>query len=168
MSFSFNHKIEINRKTTRLRTFEVCVPTHVSLPMFIMQVLASQFAFLANRTAEHTVSPLFWPFNCIKIGGHVALLSNPTLYYLYHAFNISETKHVIKHLTTHQTFRNFAAFGKNFETTSVKTLKTISKLLMVNMELAITECRSDCLKFDLNLPKMAFISLVEKHVMNCL
>ena len=47
--------------------------------MFIMQVLASQLPFLA----ELAVPPLFWPDNCIKIGGHVALLSGPTVYTLY-------------------------------------------------------------------------------------
>ena len=51
--------------------------------MFIMQVLASQLPFLANRNAELAVPPLFWPDNCIKIGGHVALLSGPTVYTLY-------------------------------------------------------------------------------------
>ena len=74
------HKIEINRKATRVGTFEVYVSTHVSLRMFIMQVLASQLPFLANRNAELAVSPLFWPVNCIKIGGHVALLSVPAVY----------------------------------------------------------------------------------------
>ena len=51
--------------------------------MFIMQVLASQLPFLANRNAELAVPPLFWPDTCIKIGGHVALLSGPTVYTLY-------------------------------------------------------------------------------------
>ena len=36
--------------------------------------------FLANRNDELAVPPLFWPVNCIKIGGHVALLGGPTLY----------------------------------------------------------------------------------------
>ena len=45
-----------------------------------MQVLASQLPFLAIRNAELAVPPLFWPDNCIKIGGHVALLSGPTVY----------------------------------------------------------------------------------------
>ena len=44
-----------------------------------MQALASQLPFLANRNAEHTVPPLFWPVNCIKIEGHVALLSGPAI-----------------------------------------------------------------------------------------
>ena len=77
------HRIEINRKATRVGTFEVCVSTHVSLRIFIMQVLASQLPFLANRNAELAFPPLFWPDNCIKIGGHVALLSGPTVYTLY-------------------------------------------------------------------------------------
>ena len=51
--------------------------------MFIMQVLASQLPSLANRNAELAVPPLFWPVNCIKIGGHVVLLSGPTVYSLY-------------------------------------------------------------------------------------
>ena len=48
-----------------------------------MQVLASQLHFLTNRNAELAIPPLFWPVNCIKIGGHVALLSDPTVYSLY-------------------------------------------------------------------------------------
>ena len=47
--------------------------------MFIMQVLASQLHFLANGNAEMAIPPLFWPVNCIKIGGHVALLSDHTV-----------------------------------------------------------------------------------------
>ena len=38
-------------------------------------------AFSGN--AELAVPPLFWSDNCIKIGGHVALLSGPTIYTLY-------------------------------------------------------------------------------------
>ena len=48
-----------------------------------MQVLASQLHFLANKNAELAIPPLFWPVNCIKIGGHVALPSDPTVYSLY-------------------------------------------------------------------------------------
>ena len=48
-----------------------------------MQVLASQLLFLANRNAELAIPPLFWPVNSIKIGGHVALLSDPTVNCLY-------------------------------------------------------------------------------------
>ena len=51
--------------------------------MFIMRVLASQLHFLANRNARLAIPPLFWPVNCIKIGGHVAMLSGPTVYSLY-------------------------------------------------------------------------------------
>ena len=51
--------------------------------MFVMQVMASQVHFLANKNAELANPPLFWPVNCIKIGGHVALLSDPTVYSLY-------------------------------------------------------------------------------------
>ena len=56
--------------------------------MFIMQVLASQLLFLANRNAELAVPPLFWPVNCIKIEGHIALLSGLTVYYLYCATSV--------------------------------------------------------------------------------
>ena len=72
-----NHRIEINIKATRVGAFEVCVR------MFIMQVLASQLPFLTNTNAELAVPPLFWPVNCIKIEGHVAHLSGPTVYSLY-------------------------------------------------------------------------------------
>ena len=48
-----------------------------------MQALASQLPFLANTNAELAVPPLFWPDKCIKIGGHVALLSGSTVYTLY-------------------------------------------------------------------------------------
>ena len=51
--------------------------------MFIMQILPGQLPFLANRNVELAVPPLLWPDNCIKIGGHVALLSGPTVYTLY-------------------------------------------------------------------------------------
>ena len=47
--------------------------------MFIMQVLASQLHFLANRNADFVVRPLFRPTNGIKIGVHVELLSGPTV-----------------------------------------------------------------------------------------
>ena len=57
--------------------------------MFIMQVLASQLHFLANKNAELAIPPLFWPVNCIKIGGHVALLSDPTVYSLYCDSNVT-------------------------------------------------------------------------------
>ena len=94
MSVAIDHRIEINRKATRVGTFEVCVSTHVSLRMFIMQVLASQLPFLANRNAEVAVPPLFWPDTCIKIGGHVALLSGPTVYTLYCAIDTRKTRYI--------------------------------------------------------------------------
>ena len=62
----------------------------VALRMFIMQVLASQLHFLANRNAELAVPPLFWPVNCIKIRGHVALLSCPSIYFLFYGFTHME------------------------------------------------------------------------------
>ena len=36
------------------------------------------------RNAELAVPPLFWPVNCIKIGGHVALLSCRSIYFLFY------------------------------------------------------------------------------------
>ena len=48
-----------------------------------MQVLATQLHFLANRNAGLAIPLLFWPVNWIKIGGHVALLSGPTVHSLY-------------------------------------------------------------------------------------
>ena len=60
-SLTLGHKIEIKRKVTPVGIFEVCVPTHVALRMFIMQVLASQLHFPANRNAELVVLQLFWP-----------------------------------------------------------------------------------------------------------
>ena len=44
--------------------------------------------FLANRNPGLANPPLFWPVNCIKIRGHVALLSGPTVYSLYWGINI--------------------------------------------------------------------------------
>ena len=69
---------KINRKATRVGTFEVSVSTHVSLRMFIMQVLASQLHFLANSHAELAVPPLR-----NNKGTYVALLSSLTVYTLY-------------------------------------------------------------------------------------
>ena len=102
--FAFNywypsHRIG-NKRATQVGTFEVCVVTHVALRMFIMQVLASQLHFLANRNAEQAIPPLFWPVNCIKIGGHVALLSCPSIYFLFYSqvsdvvkFNMADRVH---------------------------------------------------------------------------
>ena len=56
-----------------------------------MQLLASQLHFLANKNAELAIPPLFWPVDCIKVGGHVALLSDPTVYSLYCALSTSTT-----------------------------------------------------------------------------
>ena len=65
-----------------------------------MQVLASQLAFLANRNAELAVPPLFWPVNCIKIKGHVALLSGPTVYTLYCGYSIKSERKQMRAVTT--------------------------------------------------------------------
>ena len=69
---------KINRKATRVGTFEVCVATYVPLRMFIMQVLASQLHFLTNRNAELAVPPLHK-----NRGKYVALLNSLTIYTLY-------------------------------------------------------------------------------------
>ena len=94
----------MNSEVTRVGAFEVYVPTNVVLRMFIMQVLASQLHFLANRNAGLAIPPLFWPVNCIKIGKHVALLSCPTVHSLYcgiglavYTENISQTSTCSKH-----------------------------------------------------------------------
>ena len=47
-----------------------------------------------HRHAELAIPPLFWPVNCIKIGGHVALsggrvLSGPTVYSLYYVRDLN-------------------------------------------------------------------------------
>ena len=55
----------------------------VSPRMFIIQTPASQLHILANRNAALSILPIFWPVNCIKIRGHVALLSGSTLFILY-------------------------------------------------------------------------------------
>ena len=55
-----------------------------------MQVLPSQLLFLANRNAGLATLPLFWPVNCIKIEGHVVLLSDPTVNCLYCGMSVKE------------------------------------------------------------------------------
>ena len=69
-------------RATRVGTFEVRVTTHVTLRVFIMQILVSQLPFLANRNTELAVPLLFWPVNRMKIGGRVELLRGPTVYLL--------------------------------------------------------------------------------------
>ena len=63
---------EKTRRSSWVGLFDVCV----ALRMPIMH-------FLANRNTELAVPPLFWPVNCIKIGGHVELPSYPTVHSLY-------------------------------------------------------------------------------------
>ena len=69
----------ISSKRVLISSERVLCLTHVTLRIFIMQVLASQLLFLANRNAGQAIPPLFWPVNCIKSVGHVALLSDPTV-----------------------------------------------------------------------------------------
>ena len=62
---------------TRVRTFEICVLTHDALRMFIMvQILASQLHFLANRNTELTAIVLVTKLHK-RMGGHAVSLSNP-------------------------------------------------------------------------------------------
>ena len=78
-SLSLTKEEKIKRRVTRVGAFEDCVASHVGLRMFNMRVLASRLPFLANRNTELVVPLLFWPVNCIKIEGHVALLIGPTV-----------------------------------------------------------------------------------------
>ena len=48
-----------------------------TLRMFIMHILKS-VAFSVKKYTKLAVLSLFWPVNCIKIEGHVALLSGPS------------------------------------------------------------------------------------------
>ena len=81
--------------------------------MFNMQVLASQFHFQANRNAELAIPPLSWPVSCIKIRGHVALPSGPTVYSLYCDSNIEtnnaaiNNKYILMHNFTIATCLKF-------------------------------------------------------------
>ena len=76
------HRRENKQKGHSSRTVEVSVSTHVALRMFIMQVLASRLHFLANRNTELPGPLILWPVNCVKMRGHVALVSGPTVYSL--------------------------------------------------------------------------------------
>ena len=69
-----------------------------------MQVLASQLHFLANRNAELAIPPLFWPVNCIKIGGHVAPLSCPSIYFLFYATTTHNRLSLIIHVVVSSCF----------------------------------------------------------------
>ena len=51
------HRIGNDREATRVGIYEVCNTARVALFMFIMQVLASQLHFLANRNAGLDVPP---------------------------------------------------------------------------------------------------------------
>ena len=45
----------MNRRATGVGTFQVCVPTHVALRMFIMQVLASQLHYSFTSTPHQLI-----------------------------------------------------------------------------------------------------------------
>ena len=71
---------ELKRRATRVGNFEVFVPGIVH----VHYVSSGQsIAFFADENAELAVPPLFWPVNCINIGGQVALPTSPTFYSLY-------------------------------------------------------------------------------------
>ena len=82
--------------------------------MFIMQVLASQLHFLANRNAGLAILPLFWPVNWIKIGGHVVLLSGPTVYSLYCGLvmKLTADQYCYVYLSTFEEFCIVESFGQ--------------------------------------------------------
>ena len=96
-----------------------------------MQVLASQLRFLANRNAGQAIPPLFWPVSCIKIGGSVALLSDPTVNCLYCATSSNlEWSKSLQDLPT-LTIKEIELF---FEETGMtgKTIKRADNLLFEN------------------------------------
>ena len=82
-AFSYKHRIENKQGSRNSEPLMLMSPRMSHYALFIMQVLASQLHFLANRNAELAIPPLFWPVNYIKIGGHVALLCDPAVYSLY-------------------------------------------------------------------------------------
>ena len=100
-----------------------------------MQVLASQLHFLANRNAGLAIPPLFWPVNCIKIGGHVALLSGPTVDSLYCG---SGNKYSFHHVATddiHKIDNGYALVIHNY------TAKNATSLLQdVDFTGLVTTC----------------------------
>ena len=52
---------------------------------------AQSIALSGQRNAEPAVLALFWPVNCIKIGGHVALLGScPSIYFLFDSMMITK------------------------------------------------------------------------------
>ena len=56
-----------------------CMKFRLLFPAVLIDFPNSKFKSLSNRGMIH----------CIKIGGHVALLSGPTIYYLYCDLEIS-------------------------------------------------------------------------------
>ena len=88
-----------------------------------MQVLASQLHFLANRNAGLAIiETLDWPVNCIKIGGHVALLSGPTVYSLYCAKDVNANTVSMKLFTEHAN-----ACNTEMDNLKIENLKLMSE-----------------------------------------
>ena len=95
------------QKITRVGTFDVCVATYVALRMFIMQVMAGQLHFLANSNAgrDGLSAPLLWPDNCIKIGGHIALL------FISYTVILISLQNKCFRLAVYSVMSNFGAFS---------------------------------------------------------
>ena len=91
-----------------------------------MQVLASQLHFLANRNAGLAIPPLFWPVNCIKIGGHVVLLSGPTVYSLYCGNTIATAFQVLR--STHDIIAHFGEMVSSFSQSQLLILEMVTIL----------------------------------------
>ena len=82
----------MNRRASCVGTFEVFEAAHVALRTLIISIFsASQLHFLANRNAE--LAGAWQPVNCINIGRHVALLSGPSIHFLFYGHDPSDNIH---------------------------------------------------------------------------
>ena len=82
-SVYYIHRIENKQKGHSSRNLSSLCP-HACRITHVHYVNSGQsIAFSDNRNAGLAIPPLFWPVNCIKIGGHVALLSCSTVHSLY-------------------------------------------------------------------------------------
>ena len=78
------------------------------------------FFWPINRNAGQAIPPLFWPVNCIKIGGHVALLSDLTVNCLYCDQHNEGKKTTISHFQNANFIQqtktlNFVYFSSNIQ-----------------------------------------------------
>ena len=78
--------VEKYRKMWKIQSCEVCdFCTVLYYARFcIIIVFCISLHFLAKRDDELAFPPLFWSVSCIKIGGHVALLSCLSIYFLFY------------------------------------------------------------------------------------